>query len=213
VNNDSRYGPAYYGAVGPGARSNHSVDPYGYLSSPFERHAFIIKKWLEQLGLPGPVLEVGCAHGYLMRSLQAVGVDSYGVDISNWAVQNAPLAVVDRVQAADVRSLPFDNGRFAMVVSFDLLEHLEVPDARAALREAARVSQFQFHQVNTGRLPEFRFDSDETHVTKMSLDEWRALAEDAGVENVVFAEPAQRIEAIDLGPWPLWLPEAPELPS
>ena len=40
----------------------------------------------------------------------------------------------------------------------------------------ARVSRCQLHQVNMGRLPEWRFCGDESHELELPLEGWQALA-------------------------------------
>lgn len=40
---------------------------------------------------------------------------------------------------ADIRALPFENGVFDEIIAHDVIEHLTVADALAALREVARV--------------------------------------------------------------------------
>ncbi|MCC6572673.1 MAG: class I SAM-dependent methyltransferase [Planctomycetes bacterium] len=98
---------------------------------------------LRRLKLPqgAQVLEVGCASGPVMASLEAnYGARAFGLDVS--------LASVDMqlrrrgnfnydAVAASALDLPFADATFDAVVSFDVIEHLEKPEAFWA--EAARV--------------------------------------------------------------------------
>jgi ubiquinone/menaquinone biosynthesis C-methylase UbiE len=86
--------------------------------------------------------------------------------------------------------LPFAGPEFSLVVTHDVLEHLDRPNAETALRECARVSRRQLHQVNTGRLDEWVYDHDESHVLKLSLPEWQEMAESLSVhETTTIREP------------------------
>lgn len=86
------------------------------------------------------VLDVGAGSGHLLNLLGCrYGVHGTGVDISQLAMRRVlefnPLEL--RFLLADAERLPFADGAFDRVISFDVLEHL--PNQRAALREAARV--------------------------------------------------------------------------
>ena len=94
------------------------------------------------------VLEVGCGRGvalpvlwkWLMpRELVGVDVDATLVDIA--ARQVSQQRVGARVIEADVRSLPFDDWRFDMVIDFGTCYHVSggVGGSLAAMREIARV--------------------------------------------------------------------------
>ena len=178
------YDSVYYDGSG---KSNY----VGYTeeSSPFITHADMVETVLRHFGLDGPVLDAGCAKGYLVRELRRRGIAAYGVDWSTYAVDRAGEDIRGYLCAASVCALPFRAGHFALVVSFDLLEHLDVPHARQALAECARVGARQLHQVNTGRLPEWRYESDDSHCTRLSVDRWRAMAAELGLAGTVICEP------------------------
>lgn len=101
------------------------------------------------------VLDVGCGHGLMLigaaRRLhggQAVGIDSWkDAEVSRnrpeAALRNARIEqVADRVEvrSADARNLPFDAGRFDLVMSNWTLHQLaEREERERALREMIRV--------------------------------------------------------------------------
>jgi SAM-dependent methyltransferase len=85
-------------------------------------------------GARGPVLEVGCATGRLLEALREHGVpQSFGVDVSQWAVDEANRRLGQRgAWACDVErdELPAEllsNGPFGTVVMWAVYEHLRDP--------------------------------------------------------------------------------------
>lgn len=73
----------------------------------------------------GPVLDIGCGQGHLVKLLLADGYDAEGVDISPEQVQLARAAGVSQVQQGDYRDLLVRRtARFAAVTATDVLEHL-----------------------------------------------------------------------------------------
>jgi SAM-dependent methyltransferase len=135
------------------------------------------------------VLDIGCAKGYLVSALRARGIQAYGLDWSSYAVDKSLADVRQALVVGSVSHLPFKSNSFSLGVSFDVLEHLDECSARAAIRELSRVSNMQIHQVNTGRLPEWQFEGDESHCLKLSLARWHQLALEEGINTTIMCEP------------------------
>jgi len=94
---------------------------------------------LARLVRPGMrVLDVGCSDG---RGSEVLGrAPAYGVDIYRPALALAAQDGRRRpVTQADVRELPFADGAFDVVVSLDVVEHFEKPDALRVISETERV--------------------------------------------------------------------------
>lgn len=73
----------------------------------------------------GPVLDIGCGQGELVRLLAADGFDAEGIDVSPEQVAIAHAGGLDRVRHGDYREALADrSGRFAAITATDLLEHL-----------------------------------------------------------------------------------------
>lgn len=73
----------------------------------------------------GPVVDIGCGPGDLVRLLAADGYEAEGVDLSAEQVARAQAAGLDQVRLGDYRHLLLDRrGQFAAVTATDLLEHL-----------------------------------------------------------------------------------------
>jgi 2-polyprenyl-3-methyl-5-hydroxy-6-metoxy-1,4-benzoquinol methylase len=81
----------------------------------------------------GPVLEIGCATGGMIQALLANGFDTYGVDISEWAVTQAVARVGSgRAWVCNVEEEPLPDtlglrDRFGVLVLWAVLEHFRQP--------------------------------------------------------------------------------------
>lgn len=85
----------------------------------------------------GPVLELGCGNGKLLKPLRKAGIDAIGLDVAWNALARLP-PDFPRV-LADAASLPFADGVFAAVLDIHCTGHLGAADRAAAAREAWRV--------------------------------------------------------------------------
>jgi len=86
------------------------------------------------------VLDIGCGEGYGSYMMIAFARSVVGVDINERAIRHAKEMYESTnlsFTAADVASLPFSDGEFTACVCFEVIEHIENPDAM--LSEARRV--------------------------------------------------------------------------
>jgi SAM-dependent methyltransferase len=89
------------------------------------------------LGPHAQILDAGCGTGGGLQWLSAFGAAT-GIDWHPFAVRYAS-SKSRRVARASVQAIPFPDGFFDLVTSFEVLYHLAVTDDTAALREFARV--------------------------------------------------------------------------
>ena len=90
-----------------------------------------------------PVLDVGCGGGWLLEEISASGVKAarlHGVDLLEPRVEVARRRVAGaEIRRADAAELPFEDGRFELVLMLTALSSMGPRTMRAALAEARRV--------------------------------------------------------------------------
>jgi SAM-dependent methyltransferase len=89
----------------------------------------------------GSVLELGCGTGRVSRPLLGAGVDLVGLDRSAAMLSRIPPAERSAFVRGDIRSLPFRDRRFAMVIApYGILQSLiRARDLTQTLASVARV--------------------------------------------------------------------------
>lgn len=93
-------------------------------------------------GLRGRSLDVGCGAGFVVALLNTptFGFEAHGVDVSDEGIARAgKINPADRVRVMRPGTIPHDNGMFALVTCFDVLEHLDEPDIITLRDELRRV--------------------------------------------------------------------------
>jgi SAM-dependent methyltransferase len=85
---------------------------------------------------PRRVLDAGCALGLLVETLRARGVEAFGIDLSAYAVANAAADVAPYLAEGSVAAEL--DGRYDLIVSIEVLEHMPAADAEAAVANFCR---------------------------------------------------------------------------
>ena len=75
---------------------------------------------------PKTVLDVGCAYGELVKGLNDMGIEAYGVDGSEYAINNCDPSITSKLFKVNLNSdkFPFDDKTFDAVGSFYSVEHI-----------------------------------------------------------------------------------------
>jgi SAM-dependent methyltransferase len=76
---------------------------------------------------PGTALDAGCAVGFLVAALQDRGVEAHGVDVSAWAIGQAPERIRSRVRTGSLTDEL--DGHYDLITCIEVIEHL--PEAVA----------------------------------------------------------------------------------
>lgn len=89
------------------------------------------------------ILDVGCGKGFQLYELTQLcpGVEVFGIDVSNYAIENAKEEIKDRLQLGNANKLPFPVGYFDFVFSINTLHNLHNFDLYDALKEIQRVAK------------------------------------------------------------------------
>ncbi len=86
----------------------------------------------------GPVIDLGCGQGELVRLLLADGFDVEGIDVSPEQVRLAHARGVQQVRHGDYHDfLRTQPGGYAAITATDLLEHLTKPEVLATFDDVA----------------------------------------------------------------------------
>jgi protein-L-isoaspartate(D-aspartate) O-methyltransferase len=89
------------------------------------------------------VLDVGCGKGFLLYDLTQVvpGIEIEGIDISDYAIQNAKEEVKQNLKVGTAAKLPYPDQYFDFVYSINTLHNLECRDFYNAMKEIERVGK------------------------------------------------------------------------
>lgn len=119
---------------------------YGYGGYRYDgRWLPIAEKMAQHYGLKSgdKILDVGCGKGYLLYEFtQAIpDVEIAGIDISEYAIQNAKEEVKPFLQVGNATALPYPDQTFDFVVSILALHNLHNYELYNALQEIERVGK------------------------------------------------------------------------
>jgi len=97
--------------------------------------------WNLQAGMA--LLDIGCAKGFMLHDLlqEIPEMTVAGVDVSQYAIDNAMPSVKPFLAVADAKQLPFDNESFDVVIAINTIHNLNLDECKKAIREIQRVSK------------------------------------------------------------------------
>ena len=143
-----------------------------------------IQHW--QLEQGNSLLDIGCAKGFMLYDLKEYlpNLDVYGVDISEYAINNAKEEVRDFCQVANAISLPFDDQSIDVSISITTLHNLDEKDLIRALLEIERVTRKgSFITLDAYRNNEEKDRMEAWNLTAktvMHVDAWKEFFQDVG---------------------------------
>jgi protein-L-isoaspartate(D-aspartate) O-methyltransferase len=115
---------------------------YRYMPGRWEK---VAKAMVDHYGIkPGDrVLDVGCGKGFLLYDFTLVvpGVEVFGIDVSEYAIEHAKTEVKDRLRVGNANALPYPDKHFDLVYSINTLHNLHNYDLDKSLREIERVGK------------------------------------------------------------------------
>ena len=136
------------------------------------------------LKLGDRLLDVGCAKGFLVKDLLALGIDAYGIDISEYALMHCEPEVVGRLHLGSADHLPFPDQSFAAVISINTVHNLPYNRCVTAVREIERLAPGRgFIQVDSYRTQEQKQIFESWVLTALYHDYpdgWQRLFQEAG---------------------------------
>ncbi|MCS5551301.1 MAG: class I SAM-dependent methyltransferase, partial [Gammaproteobacteria bacterium] len=124
------------------------------------------------------VLDIGCAKGFMIYDMQLLiqGLQVSGIDISEYAIDNAKEEVKNFCKVANATDLPFADKSIDVSISITTLHNLEEKELVRALLEIERVTKRgSFITLDAYRNNEERDRMEAWNLTAktvMHVDEW-----------------------------------------
>jgi len=150
------------------------------------------------------VLDVGCGKAFLLHDLALAcpGLSVAGLDVSRYALEQAPEAVRPLLVEGTATRLPWPDAAFDLVVSINTLHNLPCHDLLPALREIERVGRrHKYVCVESWRTEEEKANllawqlTCETFATPRGWEWWFAQSGYTGDHSFIFfEEPAAQRE-------------------
>jgi SAM-dependent methyltransferase len=103
------------------------------------------------------VLEIGCAKGFVVEALRDLGIDAYGIDISQYAIDCAREDIKPYLTVADARThlSTYANGEFDVVFTRRTLCCFSDAEISALVTQLNRIASQQVHLVYESENPTF----------------------------------------------------------
>lgn len=136
------------------------------------------------------ILDIGCSYGDAVEYYQEKGKDSYGIDVALTPIKKCRKKGLKCITAS-VLNIPFKNDNFDVVVTSDVLEHLDYSDLNRAIKEITRVSKkyifitvennFESNEKNRNILRQIKEENKEfnlvhnLHLSVYIDDEWVSM--------------------------------------
>jgi len=190
-------------------RPNGSLGQWSYYNPTgwWEGCRPIARAWKAMFN-PRNMLDVGCGRGAFTLAARDEGIEAYGFDFSEWAINNlCPSCQRGWFRVHDAtKPWPYGSREFDLVVALDFLEHIYVEDLDFVLSEVFRVAgRWVFMQIaivgggsgsgvhergyiiRKGEHPPLELEANAVagHVTVMSKQWWEEKLQEVG-EDFVF---------------------------
>lgn len=130
---------------------------------------------------PHTVLDAGCANGYLLEELRNRGVQAYGIDISEFAINSVKenLKIYVNVQSVTEELPKSFPSKFDLITCIEVLEHVYSEEASEAIENLCKYSDTIIFSSTPDDI------TDQTHVNVQLPEYWaRLYAENSFFKNV-----------------------------
>ena len=117
------------------------------------------------------ILDFGCARGYTVKAFREIGYEAYGVDASQWAIDNCDPTVKGFVTCTQALPPAMD-----WIIAKDVLEHVrEAPAVIADMLDSAREGVFVVVPLSAADGQPYivpSYEADVTHIHRLTLATW-----------------------------------------
>jgi 2-polyprenyl-3-methyl-5-hydroxy-6-metoxy-1,4-benzoquinol methylase len=102
----SFYGEGYY-LNGEGSNYGRRDEKGNMIFAPYDEASYLprnrqLAQFIASVYKPKTALVLGCARAYLVQALREQGIDAKGIDISQWAIDNAPKKIREHLYVGDI---------------------------------------------------------------------------------------------------------------
>lgn len=120
---------------------------------------------------PKSAIEIGCAKGFLVNQLRLRGVNAYGIDISDYAISEAPEEVADYLFVHDItKPTELQFPKVDLIYSIDTFEHIPEKSIETIRQFMKKFGDTIYIKVGTLNTPDWEHDP--SHITMHSLRWW-----------------------------------------
>lgn len=171
---------------------------------------YVDYKWLPELTLPmaksymeifgvekgSTVLDFGCSRGYFVKALREHRVKAFGVDVSEWAIENCDTDVVGYV----FNKLEYCQNYFNHIFSKDVLEHIPTEELTKILVKLFSICNesivfiVPLAKCEGGEYIYPNDELDKTHIHRKTLQGWVDLIEPFAKDFTIFV--SQKIPSL-----------------
>lgn len=162
---------------------------YGYGGYKYDgRWKSIVKRMKEYYRLPetAAILDIGCAKGFMLHDFKELmpDVTIAGIDVSEYAIENAMNSVKPYLKIASAEKLPYPDKSFDLVISINSIHNLSLERLKNALWEIQRVCRGNSYiTVDAWRNDEEKKNLYKwvlTAETMMHVNDWEKLFKEVG---------------------------------
>ena len=130
------------------------------------------------------VLEFGCAHGFLVKALNDFKIDTYGVDVSSYAISKVDPSIKNKINLLKKNNIKNSlikmdiKFNFDHIISKDVFEHIQPSELKKILKEMSKITRNLFVVVPLGDKGKYRiksYEGDKTHVIAENETWWKKL--------------------------------------
>jgi cyclopropane fatty-acyl-phospholipid synthase-like methyltransferase len=133
------------------------------------------------------ILDYGCAKGYLVQAFRQLGFNSFGIDVSEYAINNALSTTKNYLRCLNLEftSIPDEWKPIDYIIAKDVLEHLSYENLINQLKELRKLSSRIIVIVPLGNGEKYfidEYENDPSHIIREDLAWWQKLLSDLGFD-------------------------------
>jgi len=143
-----------------------------------------------QINQSHQILDFGCAKGYMVKALRLLDRNAYGVDISDYAINNSDKDVEKfLLRINDSNDIANFNKIFDFTISKDVFEHIPYDKIDNTLTNIKKYTKCLFAIVPLGDGKKYYIDSyelDKTHIIREDKEWWTNKFKESGYNDIMF---------------------------